>query len=158
LPFIKAPLPSIYSPLPYTATEQTYSTLTSFSSEDNAMLIRLPLLLLLFIITNASLASIHPSKTYGTPTLRINQHNPSLTTNETVEDFSTLLQRRILQILAHQLIDDNAQTNTQNNNVTNTHYKTKTFSVSIDTVNTAFYRVSIKDSLQNKETLIKIPR
>ncbi len=123
------------------------------------MLIRLPLLLLLFIFTNACFASIHPSKTYSTntPTLRINQH-PS-TTNKTAEDFSTLLQRRILQILAHQLIDDNAQTNRQSNKLTDTHYKTKTFSVNIDTVNnTAFYRVSIKDNLQNKETLIKIPR
>jgi hypothetical protein len=122
------------------------------------MFVRLPLLLLFFIFANTCVASIHPSKTYSTSTLHINQHNSSLTTDQTTEDFSTLLQRRILQILAHQLIDDNDQTNTHNNKLTNTHYKTKTFSVSIDTINTAFYRVSIKDSLQNKETLIKIPR
>ncbi len=124
------------------------------------MLVRLPLLLLLFIFTNTCFASIHPSKTYSTntPTLHINQRPSSPTTNKTAEDFSTLLQRRILQILAHQLIDDNDQTNRKNNKLTDTHYKTKTFSVSIDTVNTAFYRVSIKDNLQNKETLIKIPR
>ena len=121
------------------------------------MFIRLPLLL--FIFTNTCFASIHPSKTYSTSTLtlRINQH--PLTTNKTAEDFSTLLQQRILQILAHQLIDDNDQINRQSNKPTNTHYKTKTFSVNINTVdNTAFYHVSIKDNLQNKETFIKIPR
>jgi hypothetical protein len=122
------------------------------------MLVRLPLLLI-FIVTSPCIASFHQPKNDNTLSLvSANKKTMNLPTIETTENFSTLLQRRILQILAHQLIDDNKQADKHPLKRTETHYKTKTFSVSIDTMNTAFYRVSIKDSLQNKETLIKIPR
>lgn len=122
------------------------------------MFVRLPLIVLCFVISNTCFAGFHqPNKAYSTK-LPIASYKQSTIINEAAEDFSTLLQRRILQILAHQLIDDNNQANKHELTFTDTHYNTKTFSVSIDTVNTAFYRVSIKDSLQNKETLIKIPR
>jgi len=123
------------------------------------MLVRLPLLLLAFIISSPCIASFHLSNNTNTPSLTIvNQQTMKLPAIETLENFSTLLQRRILQILAHQLIDDSNQVNTKKPKHAKTYYKTKTFSVSIDAMNTAFYRVSIKDNLQNKETLIKIPR
>jgi hypothetical protein len=124
------------------------------------MFVRLPLLLIFFIITSPCIASFHQSKNDDTllGTININKRTIRLPATENEENFSTLLQRRILQILAHQLIDDNHQTDPPPLKPNKTHYKTKTFSVSIDTVNTAFYRVSIKDRLQNKETLIKIPR
>lgn len=137
------------------------------------MFARLPFLcLILFCITSPRLVfahfhtSIPPINNDISVNLPIHlQQKPLLppiaANRNSTDHFSTLLQRRILQILAHQLIDDSKQFNKKNIRtveLVDTHYKTNTFSVSIDTINTTFYQVRIKDNLKQQETLIRIPR
>ena len=115
----------------------------------------------LIAFTSNCLANVHPVDHFSSSFSFTPSKIQSLTNTEDAHkesEFAVILQDRILQILAHQLIDEKLEEERNDFLAINTHYLTKTFSVNINSMNSEYFIVSIKDILQNKETLLEIPR